>query len=157
MVQWLRLHAPNAKGPGSISGWGTRSYRLQLEILHATTKTRSSQIHIIKINQQSFKYWQNQYLKPYVLARGKTQEEVRSGVHSSRALLAGLSWSGGISVLKPITLLGPSSSYNSHQILVTAPSSVPSGLGAVMLAWDISPSFPSFCSGCPLLCGLTPH
>ena len=78
----------NAMGPGSISGWATRSHRLQVEILHATTKTRRSQINSIKI--KSFKYWQNQYLKLYVLARGKTLEEVRSGVHSSRALLAGL-------------------------------------------------------------------
>ena len=32
MVQWLRLHAPNAGGLGSIPGPGTRSH------MHATTK-----------------------------------------------------------------------------------------------------------------------
>ncbi|TEA34995.1 hypothetical protein DBR06_SOUSAS9710069, partial [Sousa chinensis] len=45
VVQWLRLHAPNAGGPGLISGQGTRSHMLQLrvcmlqlKILHAATK-----------------------------------------------------------------------------------------------------------------------
>ena len=52
MVQWLRLHAPNTGGPGSIPGQGTRSHMpplsskvqmLQLKIPHATTKTQCSQ------------------------------------------------------------------------------------------------------------------
>ncbi|TEA35790.1 hypothetical protein DBR06_SOUSAS1110153, partial [Sousa chinensis] len=30
VVQWLRLHAPNAGGPGSIPGQGTRSCMPQL-------------------------------------------------------------------------------------------------------------------------------
>ena len=30
VVQWLRLHAPNAGGPGSIPGQGTRSHMPQL-------------------------------------------------------------------------------------------------------------------------------
>ncbi|TEA23038.1 hypothetical protein DBR06_SOUSAS12510031, partial [Sousa chinensis] len=30
VVQWLRLHTPNAGGPGSIPGQGTRSRMLQL-------------------------------------------------------------------------------------------------------------------------------
>ena len=30
VVQWLRLHTPNAKGPSSIPGWGTRFHMLQL-------------------------------------------------------------------------------------------------------------------------------
>ena len=30
VVQWLRLHAPNAGGQGSIPGEGTRSHMLQL-------------------------------------------------------------------------------------------------------------------------------
>ena len=49
MVQWLRLHAPNAGGLGSIPGQETRSLMpqlrprmLQLKILHATTKTQHS-------------------------------------------------------------------------------------------------------------------
>ena len=30
VVQWLRLHTPNAGGPGSIPGQGTRSHMPQL-------------------------------------------------------------------------------------------------------------------------------
>ena len=33
VVQWLRRHAPNAVGPGSIPGQGTRSH------MHAATKS----------------------------------------------------------------------------------------------------------------------
>ena len=33
VVQWPRLHDPNAGGPGSIPGQGTRSHRLQLRVL----------------------------------------------------------------------------------------------------------------------------
>ena len=33
MVQWVRLHAPNAGGPGSIPHQGTRSH------MHAATKS----------------------------------------------------------------------------------------------------------------------
>ena len=56
VVQWLRLWAPNAGGPGSIPGQGTRSHMPQwrLEILHAATKTCRSQIKInIKKNPSS--------------------------------------------------------------------------------------------------------
>ena len=52
VVQWLRLCTPNAGGPGSVPGQGTRSHMPQLKILHAatkiphaTTKTRHSQIN----------------------------------------------------------------------------------------------------------------
>ena len=45
VVQWLRLHAPSAGGPGSIPGQGTRSRVPQLNIPHAKTKTRHSQIN----------------------------------------------------------------------------------------------------------------
>ena len=55
MVQWLRLHAPNAGGLGSIPGQGTRSCTLQLRARmpqlkdpHAATKTRRSPINIKK-------------------------------------------------------------------------------------------------------------
>ena len=46
VVQWLRLCAPNAGGPGSVPGQGTRSHMLQRrsKIPHATTKTQCSQI-----------------------------------------------------------------------------------------------------------------
>ena len=40
VVQWLRLHAPNAGGPGSIPSQGTRSHMPQLKILLAATKKR---------------------------------------------------------------------------------------------------------------------
>ena len=38
MAQWLRLHAANAGGPGSIPGQGPRSY------MHAATKTWRNQV-----------------------------------------------------------------------------------------------------------------
>ncbi|TEA33121.1 hypothetical protein DBR06_SOUSAS24310008, partial [Sousa chinensis] len=38
VVQWLRLCAPNAGGPGSIPGQGTRSRMLQLKAPHAAMK-----------------------------------------------------------------------------------------------------------------------
>ena len=44
-VRWLKLHAPNSGGPGSIPGWGTRSHMLQLKIPHSATKTWHSQIN----------------------------------------------------------------------------------------------------------------
>ena len=43
LVQWPRLHTPNARDLRSIPGWGTISHMLQLKTLHATTKTRCSQ------------------------------------------------------------------------------------------------------------------
>ena len=42
VVQWLRLHAPNAGGQGLITGPGTRSHMLQLQILHVSLKTDES-------------------------------------------------------------------------------------------------------------------
>ena len=46
VVQWLRLCAPNAGGPGSVPGQGIRSHMLQRrsKIPRATTKTQCSQI-----------------------------------------------------------------------------------------------------------------
>ena len=51
VVRWLRLCAPNAGGPGSIPGLGTRphvprlrAHRLQLRELNAATQTWPSQI-----------------------------------------------------------------------------------------------------------------
>ena len=39
VAQWLRLYAPNAGGPGSIPGQGTRSHmHATTKSLHATTK-----------------------------------------------------------------------------------------------------------------------
>ena len=56
MVQWLRLHSPNAGGQGSIPHQGTRSHTPQVKILNATTKIRRSQINkyfsIKKLSQQ---------------------------------------------------------------------------------------------------------
>ena len=41
---WLRLHAPNAEGLGSIPSLGTRSHMVQLKVPHATSKAQHSQI-----------------------------------------------------------------------------------------------------------------
>ncbi|TEA34881.1 hypothetical protein DBR06_SOUSAS4310073, partial [Sousa chinensis] len=39
VAQWLRLYAPNAGGPGSIPGQGTRSHmHAATKSSHATTK-----------------------------------------------------------------------------------------------------------------------
>ena len=38
VVQWVRVRAPDAGGPGSIPGQGTRSHMPQLRSPHATTK-----------------------------------------------------------------------------------------------------------------------
>ena len=46
MVQWLRLHAPNAGGLSSNLGQGARSSMLQLKIPRAATKTWCSCINI---------------------------------------------------------------------------------------------------------------
>ena len=50
VVQWLRLHAPNAGGPGSVPSQGTRllmlqlrAHMLRLKILHAAAKMPSAQ------------------------------------------------------------------------------------------------------------------
>ncbi|TEA36653.1 hypothetical protein DBR06_SOUSAS310034, partial [Sousa chinensis] len=39
VAQWLRLHAPNAGGPGSISGQGIRSHMPQLRVRMLQLKT----------------------------------------------------------------------------------------------------------------------
>ena len=38
VVQWLRLHAPNAGGQGSIPGQGTRAHMPQLRVLEPQFK-----------------------------------------------------------------------------------------------------------------------
>ena len=45
VVQWLRLHTPNAGGLGLIPVQGTRSHKPQLKIPHVATKTWYSQIN----------------------------------------------------------------------------------------------------------------
>ena len=42
VVQWLRLHTPNAGRLGSIPAWGTGSRMLQLKILPMATKILSA-------------------------------------------------------------------------------------------------------------------
>ena len=42
VVQWLRLHALNAGGPGSIPRQGTRSHILQLRVLFPKLKVHKS-------------------------------------------------------------------------------------------------------------------
>ena len=46
-VQWLRLHAPNAGGPGSIPGQGTR-----FKIPCAATNTLLSQVSKINLKKK---------------------------------------------------------------------------------------------------------
>ena len=43
MLQWLRLRAPNAGGPGLTPGQGARFRMPQLKIPHTATKTPCSQ------------------------------------------------------------------------------------------------------------------
>ena len=81
MVQRLRLHTPNAGGPGLIPGQGTRScmpqlraHMPQLKILHAATaamkisraatKTRRSQINkwILKKNKINRSFLEQFYI-----------------------------------------------------------------------------------------------
>ena len=50
MVQWLRCCAPNAGGPGSIPGQGTRSCLPQLKILHTAMK-----IHVLQLRRSVVK------------------------------------------------------------------------------------------------------
>ena len=45
VAQWLNSELPMQGAWGSIPGQGTRSHRLQLKILRATTKTGCSQIN----------------------------------------------------------------------------------------------------------------
>ena len=45
MTQWLRLWAPNAGGLSWILGWGARSPKPQLKILHTARKIQHSQIN----------------------------------------------------------------------------------------------------------------
>ena len=52
VVQWLRFHAPNARGLGTIPGQDARSHMPQVKSLYAVNKTQCSQInkYIKKIN-----------------------------------------------------------------------------------------------------------
>ena len=55
MVQWLRLLAPNARGPGSIPDQGAGSHMPQLKVPRAATETWHSQINkffFLKSNNQ---------------------------------------------------------------------------------------------------------
>ena len=46
VAQWVRLRAPNAGGPGSIPGQGTRSHRrAATKSSPATTKTQCDQLN----------------------------------------------------------------------------------------------------------------
>ena len=58
MVQWLRLWAPNAGGPGWIPGQGTRSHMLQLKFVHAATNSQCSQIKNKYIFFKKVALWQ---------------------------------------------------------------------------------------------------
>ncbi|TEA30837.1 hypothetical protein DBR06_SOUSAS15510001, partial [Sousa chinensis] len=47
VVQWLRLHVPNAGGPGLIPGQGTRSHMLQLSVCMLQLKIPMLQLKIL--------------------------------------------------------------------------------------------------------------
>ena len=56
VVQWLKLWAPNAGGPGSIPGQETKAHMLQLrvwmpqlKIMHATMKCLHQDLHIVRL------------------------------------------------------------------------------------------------------------
>ena len=51
VAQWSRLCAPNAGGPGSVPGQGTKSHTRQQKLPHAKTKTWHSQIHFSKVSK----------------------------------------------------------------------------------------------------------
>ena len=65
VVQWLRLHAPDARGPGPILSQGTRSHMLQLKILHASTKIEDPVCHNSEPVQPN-KYFKKKNKKPMV-------------------------------------------------------------------------------------------
>ena len=48
MVQWLRLHAPNAGRPSSIPGQGTRSYMPQLRVCMPQLRLDSTKLIVKK-------------------------------------------------------------------------------------------------------------
>ena len=56
VVQWLRLHAPNTGGLGSIPSQGTRFHMLQLKILHVAKKIlhAATKTHCSQLNKQIF-------------------------------------------------------------------------------------------------------
>ena len=45
VAQWMRLHTPNAAGPGSFPGQGTRSHMLQPRVHTPQLKTQCSQVN----------------------------------------------------------------------------------------------------------------
>ena len=62
VVQWVRLHAPNAGGPGLIPGQGTRSHMPQLRVLMLQLKTRACRLQLRRgpVRQKInifLKYW----------------------------------------------------------------------------------------------------
>ena len=68
MVQWLRLHAPNARGPGFIPGQGTRSH-----MPHGMAKRI-----IIKIIGEFVNNWKsNSTLLNNPLVKEKISKEIR--------------------------------------------------------------------------------
>ena len=58
VVQWLKLHAPNAGGPGSIPGQGNRPHPLRLKIPPMATKIKdpraATKIQHSQINKYMF-------------------------------------------------------------------------------------------------------
>ena len=93
VVQWLRLHAPNAKGLGLIPHQGTRSHRLQLivflpqlKIPHVAIKTWCSQINKNKPKKKK--------VMPESWPLGWLCKRHREHIGWERGMRAKLEWSG---------------------------------------------------------------
>jgi len=69
VVQWLRLHAPSAEGPGAISGQGTRSHKLQPGVHTPATKEPSSCNW--KVLHSGAKTWRSQINKEQSMLKKK--------------------------------------------------------------------------------------
>ena len=88
VVQWLRLHAPNAGGLGSIPSWGTSSHILQLRVCKLQLKIllAATEIHAAKQTKRSI-------FSNFIYLFGHAESSVQHGLFSScgkRGLLS--SW-----------------------------------------------------------------
>ena len=53
VIQWLRLHAPNAGGPGCISSQGTRFHMPQLK--DTTCHNKDQRSHVLQLRPRAAK------------------------------------------------------------------------------------------------------
>ena len=91
MVQWLRLHVPNAWGPGLIPGQGTRSCVLQLRPRAAKLKKKKSLSHEVSKRRGHVLQGQTGSTRVSQAAEGMREnhgQESSGGFHRE----AGLGW-----------------------------------------------------------------